>query len=118
MKLLWKLSREAIRYKALYAVAILAALSVTLINLAAPKVLSFMTAVVEDGVDEAGLSHNQAGNLPHTARITETRYFIRHDAAYGQDHENRILAVCGVLFYRQCAVDKLWIPHSLQTIKM
>ena len=36
MKLLWKLSREAIRYKGLYLVAILATFGVTLVNLAAP----------------------------------------------------------------------------------
>ena len=57
MKLLWKLSREAIRYRTLYLIAILATLCVTLVNLAAPKVLSRMTSIVEEGVDEQGLSH-------------------------------------------------------------
>ena len=37
MKMLWKLSREAIRYKGLYVLAILATLSLTLVNLAAPE---------------------------------------------------------------------------------
>ncbi len=46
MKLLWKLGKEAIRYKYLYLVAILATLALTLINLAAPKLLSSMTAIV------------------------------------------------------------------------
>ena len=55
MKMLWRLSREAIRYKTLYLIAILATLGLTVVNLAAPKVLSAMTGIVERGVDEAGL---------------------------------------------------------------
>ena len=55
MKMLWKLSREAIRYKGLYVLAILATLSLTLVNLAAPKVLSAMTGIVQKGVDENSL---------------------------------------------------------------
>ena len=55
MKMLWRLSREAIRYKTLYVIAILSTLALTGVNLAAPKALSAMTGVVEQGVDEAGL---------------------------------------------------------------
>ncbi len=55
MKLLWRLSREAIRYKTLYMIAILSTLLLTVVNLTAPKVLSAMTGIVEGGVDEAGL---------------------------------------------------------------
>ncbi len=55
MKMLWRLSREAVRYKALYVIAILATLGLTAVNLAAPKALSAMTGIVERGVDEAGL---------------------------------------------------------------
>ncbi len=55
MKMLWRLSREAIRYKTLYVIAILSTLALTGVNLAAPKALSAMTGVVERGVDEAGL---------------------------------------------------------------
>ena len=55
MKMLWRLSREAIRYKKMYVVAILSTLCLTAVNLTAPKVLSSMTGIVEDGVDEAGL---------------------------------------------------------------
>ena len=55
MKLLWRLSREAKRYKALYLAAILATLALTGINLAAPKLLSAVTSVIEGGVDETGL---------------------------------------------------------------
>ena len=55
MKILWKLSKEAIRYKTLYILAILATLSLTLVNLTAPKVLSSLTAIVKNGVDAQGL---------------------------------------------------------------
>ena len=55
MKMLWKLSREAIRYKTLYFFAIFSTLMLTIINLAAPKVLSAMTGIVSTGVDEAGM---------------------------------------------------------------
>ena len=56
MKLLLKLSREAIRYKKLYIVAILSTLCLTVVNLAAPRVLSRMTGIVSGGVTESGLS--------------------------------------------------------------
>ena len=56
MKILWRLGREAIRYKALYIIAILAAFCLTAVNLAAPKVLSAMTGLVARGVDRAALS--------------------------------------------------------------
>ena len=55
MKLLWKLSKEAVRYRALYIISILSTLALTGINLAAPKVLSSMTGVVERGVTQEGL---------------------------------------------------------------
>ncbi len=55
MKTLWRLSREAARYKGLYLAAILATLALTGVNLAAPKLLSAMTGVVEGGVDAEGL---------------------------------------------------------------
>ena len=56
MKLLWKLSKEAIRYRGLYILAILSTLSLTFVNLAAPKVLSSMTGIVQRGVTEEGLA--------------------------------------------------------------
>ena len=55
MKMLWRLSREAIRYRSLYVIAILSTLELTAVNLAAPKALSSMTGIVEQGVDDAGL---------------------------------------------------------------
>ena len=56
MKLLWRLSKEAIRYRMLYVIAILSTLALTLVNLAAPKILSAMTGVVERGVTEEGMA--------------------------------------------------------------
>ena len=56
MKMLWKLTKEAARYKALYIFALLATLGLTLVNLTAPKLLSTMTGVVEQGVDSAALN--------------------------------------------------------------
>ena len=56
MKMLWRLSREAIRYRTLYVIAILSTFALTGVNLAAPRVLSAMTGIVSNGVDEAGLS--------------------------------------------------------------
>ena len=61
MKMLWRLSRDAIRYRKLYIIAILSTLSLTALNLAAPKVLSAMTGIVERGIDEAGMK--RIGNL-------------------------------------------------------
>ncbi|MBQ7678760.1 MAG: ABC transporter ATP-binding protein, partial [Butyrivibrio sp.] len=55
MKMLWRLSREAIRYKALYVIAILATLLLTAVNLAAPRVLSAMTGIVSGGVKQSDL---------------------------------------------------------------
>ena len=55
IRTLLRLSREAIRYRKLYTFAILSTLALTAVNLAAPKVLSAMTGIVEAGVDENGL---------------------------------------------------------------
>ena len=55
IKTLWRLSREAIRYRTLYTVAILSTLALTAVNLAAPKALSAMTGIVEKGMEEADL---------------------------------------------------------------
>ena len=51
LKTLWRLSREAIRYRTLYIIAILSTFALTLVNLAAPRVLSYMTGLVEKGID-------------------------------------------------------------------
>ena len=61
IRTLLRLSREAIRYRKLYTFAILSTLALTAVNLAAPKVLSAMTGIVETGVDENSL--RMIGNL-------------------------------------------------------
>jgi len=55
MKMLLKLSREAIRYRKLYVIAIVSTLLLTAVNLAAPRVMSAMTGIVSAGVDDAGM---------------------------------------------------------------
>ncbi len=55
MKMLWKLTKEAARYKGLYILAILSTLLLTGVNLTAPKLLSKMTGIVGGGVDDAAL---------------------------------------------------------------
>ena len=55
MKLLLRLSKEAVRYRFLYVIAIFSTLMLTVINLAAPKALSEMTGIVSNGVDENGM---------------------------------------------------------------
>ncbi len=61
MKTLWKLTKEATRYKGLYILAILATFGLTIINLTAPKILSSMTGIVGNGVDQTALA--QISNL-------------------------------------------------------
>ena len=56
MKILWRLGREAIRYKTLYIIAILSTFCLTGVNLAAPRALSAMTGIVARGVDRPALS--------------------------------------------------------------
>ena len=56
MKLLLRLSREAVRYKNLYILALLSTLGLTAVNLAAPRVLSAMTGLVERGMTEDAMS--------------------------------------------------------------
>jgi len=55
MKMLWKLTKEAARYKGLYVLAILSTLGLTVVNLSAPKVLAAMTGVVEKGMNDSAL---------------------------------------------------------------
>lgn len=55
-KTLWKLTKEAARYKGLYLIAILSTLMLTVVNLTAPKVLSSMIGMVGAGVNDDVLS--------------------------------------------------------------
>lgn len=56
MKTIFRLAKEAARYKAYYFGAIIATLCLTLVNLAAPKVISSATGLISAGVDEKSLS--------------------------------------------------------------
>ena len=55
MKILWRVAKEAKKYRWLLLVAAIATLLLTAVNLAAPRVLTQMTAIVEGGVTEEGL---------------------------------------------------------------
>ena len=56
MKTLWKLTKDAARYKGLYLIAILSTFALTAVNLTAPKMLSSMTGIVGKGVDDVTLA--------------------------------------------------------------
>ncbi len=56
MRILWRLSREAAKYKTLYVVAILSTLLLTLVNLAVPRPLSQMTQAVSEGLGPDSIS--------------------------------------------------------------
>jgi ABC-type multidrug transport system fused ATPase/permease subunit len=96
MKLLWRLGKEAIKYKGLYIIAILATFALTMVNLTAPKLLSSMTSLVEGGVDDAALS--QIFNITliliaiYLAKIL-FRYlssYLSHKAAWNLVEELRV----------------------------
>lgn len=72
MKTLLKLTREAARYKGLYLIAILSTFGLTVVNLTAPKVLSSMTGIVEQGVDKSSLT-----TIIHLAYLLLGLYLLR-----------------------------------------
>ena len=72
MKILWRLGKEAIRYKALYIIAILSTFCLTAVNLAAPKALSAMTGLVARGVDKAAL-----GSVWRLTAVITALYLLR-----------------------------------------
>lgn len=55
MRMLWKLTKEATRYKGLYILAILSTLLLTCVNLTAPKILSALTGIVGNGMNDDAL---------------------------------------------------------------
>ncbi|MDD3947417.1 MAG: ABC transporter transmembrane domain-containing protein, partial [Clostridia bacterium] len=56
MKLLWRLAKEASKYKVYYVVAIISTLVMAGIGLIAPKILSQMTGIVSDGMTKTDLN--------------------------------------------------------------
>jgi ABC-type multidrug transport system fused ATPase/permease subunit len=55
LSILWKIAKNAGKYKGLYIVAILSTLALTLVNLAAPRILTEMTSLVEKADISAAL---------------------------------------------------------------
>jgi len=55
MKMIFRLSKEAARYKGYYVCAILATLCLTLVNLATPRILSAATGLIGGGMTEEAL---------------------------------------------------------------
>lgn len=55
MKVLWRLGREAKKYKFLLIISVLSTFALTVVNLTAPKLLTNMIALVEKGIDANGL---------------------------------------------------------------
>lgn len=72
MKMLWKLTKEATRYKGLYLLAILSTLLLTGVNLTAPKLLSQMTGIVG-----AGMSDKALKQITNLALILLLLYLLR-----------------------------------------
>lgn len=72
MKMLWKLTKEATRYKGLYILAILSTLLLTAVNLTAPKVLSEMTGIVGKGMNKQALQ-----NIKYLAFFLLILYLLR-----------------------------------------
>ncbi len=96
MKLLWRLGRDAIKYRTLYIIAILSTLAMTLINLAAPKLLASMTSLIEDGITD-----NTSRKILQLTAILITLYLIKivfrylsnylaHKAAWNLVEEMRV----------------------------
>lgn len=88
MKTILKLSKEAARYKGYYIGAIAATLCLTLVNLAAPRVLSVATGLISDGVMSENVSkiYGLAGILLglYLARIVFRflNNYLAHKAAW------------------------------------
>ena len=56
MKVLWRITKEAKKYRLLYFAAISGTLLMTLVNLVAPKLMSNMVSIVSDGVEKSELN--------------------------------------------------------------
>jgi ABC-type multidrug transport system fused ATPase/permease subunit len=56
MKTLWRIAKEAVKYRRLLIIAILSTLSLTALNLVAPRLLSLMTGLVAAGVTSGTLA--------------------------------------------------------------
>jgi len=56
VKTLWRIAKEAARYKGWLSLAILGTLALTAVNLIAPRIMASMTGIVADGMTEEGFA--------------------------------------------------------------
>lgn len=115
MKLLFRLAKEASRYKIYYVIAIISTLIMSGIGLVAPRVLSMMTGIVSGGVNEESLRR-----ILELAAILVGSYLIRgicrffssymsHKAAWNLVNEMR------VKLYGHIQMSSLSFFHESQT---
>lgn len=115
MKLLWRLAKEASKYKVYYIVAIVSTLLMAGIGLVGPKVLSSLTGVVADGMDDADLK-----TIATYAVLLVALYLVRglcrffanylsHKAAWNLVNEMR------VKLYGHMQISSLSFFHDSQT---
>ncbi len=57
MKLLWRVAKEAKKYRGLLIIGALSTLMLTALNLIAPRLLSQITTIVSQGITDEGLEH-------------------------------------------------------------
>ena len=57
MKILWRIAKEAKKYRSLLIIAILSTIALTAINLIAPRLLSNIVSIVSTGITAEGLKH-------------------------------------------------------------
>ena len=115
MKVLLRVVKEAKKYKGMFLVSILSTLLLALVNLAGPRLLSMMTALVAEGLSEPGLrrvlqlaaalfflylirillrylssylSHKAAWNLVKELRVTVYKKLQSLSIAYYRNHES------------------------------
>jgi len=56
LKVLWRIGKEAKKYKGLYLIAIASTFLLTMINLVAPQIISSMTAIIEQDISAESLN--------------------------------------------------------------
>ena len=100
MKVLWRVAKEAKSYRGLLLIAIFATLALTGVNLYAPQLLSQMTGIVSQGVDEAalqaigGLAVGLLGLYLSRILLRYLSNYMAHKAAWNLVQEIRLRAGC------------------------
>ncbi|MCL2764832.1 MAG: ABC transporter ATP-binding protein/permease [Treponema sp.] len=56
MNILWRIAKEAARYKRWFALAVIGTLSLTVVNLIAPRIMASMTGIVASGMTQESLT--------------------------------------------------------------